>query len=183
MLTQIHRPWSWLRRTRAFSESGILSEPASQIQISKSISRWSRGRSASELVTGAICDIGRYRRTAILYGRFFFARPVPECHPQFERYSCHIRTCQRTYFNRLLLVPKTLDGSVSNYFRALSATSLADIGVWPNNSIFASPDIINVTLQPNGVISAALTRGPSSYSYLSFAYILGNSFAQELRSS
>lgn len=39
-----------------------------------------------------------------------------------------------------------MGSSIHNYLQALSAASLADTGVWHNNSIFVSPGIVNATL-------------------------------------
>ncbi|KAL8276846.1 hypothetical protein RQP46_010777 [Phenoliferia psychrophenolica] len=40
--------------------------------------------------------------------------------------------------------------SYKNYLLALDSANLADIGVWRANSIFASPDMFNATIDPNG---------------------------------
>jgi hypothetical protein len=52
--------------------------------------------------------------------------------------------------------------SIENYFQALSAASLADTGIWHNNSIFASADIVNETLQ-HGLSADVVRADPSAF--------------------
>jgi hypothetical protein len=54
----------------------------------------------------------------------------------------------------------TLNASISNYLQAL-----ADTGIWRNNSIFLSSDFLNSTLQPNDVVSVALSLDSFYQSY------------------
>lgn len=51
--------------------------------------------------------------------------------------------------------------SIENYFKALSAASLADTGIWHNNSIFVSTNIVNETLQ-HGLNADSVRADPSA---------------------
>jgi hypothetical protein len=61
--------------------------------------------------------------------------------------------------NQTLL--ETLHASVSNYLQALAAASLVDTGTLRNNSLFVSPQFINLTLQPNDIVATALVLNRS----------------------
>ena len=53
--------------------------------------------------------------------------------------------------------------SIENYFQALSAASLADTGIWHNNSIFVSTDIVNETLQRGLKYADSVRAHPSAF--------------------
>jgi hypothetical protein len=55
--------------------------------------------------------------------------------------------------------------SIENYFQALSAASLADTGIWHNNSMFVSTDIVNETLQ-HGSNADFVRADPSAFTLM-----------------
>ncbi|GBE81045.1 hypothetical protein SCP_0307680 [Sparassis crispa] len=60
-------------------------------------------------------------------------------------------------------LPVILNGSSSNYLQALTAAFLADIGIWNVGNIFASPELLNATIDRNDPVSAELSQNPALY--------------------
>jgi hypothetical protein len=74
-------------------------------------------------------------------------------------------------------IQDTLDASVSNYLQALAAASLADTGVWHNNSTFCSSDFLNLALQ----VSAAIYLHTLNQSYYPNYYQINQPFVNMSR--
>jgi hypothetical protein len=55
-------------------------------------------------------------------------------------------------------LPATLADSIPNYMQALSAVMLMDIGIWKNNSIFASDDMFLMNISQNSAIDTVMRQ-------------------------
>jgi len=55
-------------------------------------------------------------------------------------------------------LPATLAESLPNYLRAASAAILLDLGIWNNNSILASPAMLNAAITPNTAVTNFLNQ-------------------------
>lgn len=85
---------------------------------------------------------------------------LEECHNNPAQLE--VTGAEYAYANTTRESARLTDPSITNYFQALSAASLADTGIWHNNSIFVSLDIVNATLQ-HGYNADFLRKDPSSF--------------------
>lgn len=159
----------------AYSIQRVLDLLATDLQVGMSLASSQSGIQSLSTVAQINCPSDNSSTSSALLKQCFSSNPV----------NLTLNTIKFLYSNGTVFfngsnptLPETLGDSVLNYLQALSAASLADIGIWRDNSIYVSPGIINATLQPNNIVSAALM---SNTSYYEAYHKVGSSAAQSFR--